>query len=137
MQTIEIIAKYCGYISTMIALAVLVIKPLRTKITEWMIKTSNKEEIHQKIDNLTQLVEKSIEQNKEMQSELSKQSLALQATLRNSILSIYNSRISDGYLTLHDRKNLSELYDQYKLLGGNSFVADCVKQLKDLPVRND
>lgn len=137
MQTVEIIAKYCGYISAIIALAVLIIKPLRAKITEWITTTSNKEEIHQKIDNLTQLVEKSIEQNKEMQNELSKQSLALQATLRNSILAIYNSRISEGYLTVRDRKNLSELYDQYKLLGGNSFVADCVEQLKDLPVRND
>jgi len=137
MERINVIASYCGSISAIIALAVLIIKPLRNKFVSWVSKTSDRDNINQKIDNLTILLEKQIQQNEVMNEEIKKQSLALQATLRNSILDIYNARIKVGYMTMYEKQNVSELFKQYELLGGNCFVHDCVDQLNDLPIKND
>lgn len=137
MEHINVIASYCGSISAIIALAVIIIKPLRNKFVSWVSKTSDRDNINQKIDNLTVLLEKQIQQNEVMNEEIKKQSLALQATLRNSILDIYNARIKVGYMTMYEKQNVSELFKQYELLGGNCFVHDCVNQLNDLPIKND
>lgn len=132
-----VIASYCGSISTIIALIVLVIKPIRTKFVAWISKTSDKDGINAKIDHLTKLVQKQVEQNEEINSELKKQSLALQCTIRNSILVIYNSRMKAGYITLYEKENLAKLYSNYTSLGGNSFVHNCYDELNELPVKND
>ena len=134
---LDTLATYCGSISTIVALIVLIVKPLRTKFVAWITKTSDKEGINAKIDNLTDLVQKQIEQNDEINAELKKQSMALQATLRNSILVIYNSRMKAGYITLYEKENLAKLYTNYTSLGGNSFVHNCYDELNELPVKND
>ena len=139
MENIDLqtVASWCGSISTIVALFVLIIKPLRNKFVSWISKTSDKDGINEKIDNLTQLVEKQVEQNDTMSDEMKKQSNALQAGLRNSILVIYNSRMKSGYITLYEKENLAKLYSNYTSLGGNSFIHNCVDELNELPVRND
>lgn len=134
---LDTLATYCGSISTIIALVVLVVKPLRTKFVAWITKTSDKEGINAKIDNLTDLVQKQIEQNDEINAELKKQSMALQANLRNSILVIYNSRMKAGYITIYEKENLAKLQEQYQSLGGNSFIHTCCDELNELPIKND
>lgn len=132
---LDTLATYCGSISTIIALVVLIVKPLRTKFVAWITKTSDKEGINAKIDNLTDLVQKQIEQNDEINAELKKQSMALQANLRNSILVIYNSRMKAGYITIYEKENLAKLQEQYQSLGGNSFIHTCCDELNELPIR--
>ena len=112
-------------------------KPLRTKFVAWITKTSDKEGINAKIDNLTDLVQKQIEQNDEINAELKKQSMALQANLRNSILVIYNSRMKAGYITIYEKENLAKLQEQYQSLGGNSFIHTCCDELNELPIKDD
>ena len=137
MEHINTIASYCGSISTIIALIVLVMKPVRDRFVTWVTKTSNRDELNTKIDNLTGLVEKQVEQNDIINAELQKQSMALQATLRNSILDIYNTRMQTGFITMYEKQNLAELFKQYEALGGNCFVHNCVDELNSLPVKND
>lgn len=134
---LDTLATYCGSISTIIALVVLIVKPLRTKFVAWITKTSDKEGINAKIDNLTVLVQKQIEQNDEINTELKKQSMALQANLRNSILVIYNSRMKAGYITIYEKENLAKLQEQYQSLGGNSFIHTCCDELNELPIKDD
>lgn len=134
---LDTLATYCGSISTIIALVVLIMKPLRTKFVAWITKTSDKEGINAKIDNLTDLVQKQIEQNDEINAELKKQSMALQANLRNSILVIYNSRMKAGYITIYEKENLAKLQEQYQSLGGNSFIHTCCDELNELPIKDD
>ena len=105
MEHINTIASYCGSISAIIALIVLVVKPIRNKFVDWVTKTSNRDELNTKIDNLTVLVEKQVEQNDIINAELQKQSMALQATLRNSILDIYNTRMQTGFITMYEKNN--------------------------------
>ena len=137
MEHINTIASYCGSISAIIALIVLVVKPIRDRFVTWVTKTSNRDELNTKIDNLTGLVEKQVEQNDIINAELQKQSMALQATLRNSILDIYNSRMQTGFITMYEKQNLAELFKQYEALDGNCFVHNCVDELNSLPVKND
>ena len=137
MEHINTIASYCGSISAIIALIVLVVKPIRDRFVTWVTKTSNRDELNTKIDNLTGLVEKQVEQNDIINAELQKQSMALQATLRNSILNIYNARMQMGFMTMYEKQNLAELFKQYEALDGNCFVHNCVDELNSLPVKND
>ena len=137
MEHINTIASYCGSISAIIALIVLVVKPVRDRFVTWVTKTSNRDELNTKIDNLTGLVEKQVEQNDIINAELQKQSMALQATLRDSILNIYNSRMQLGFITMYEKQNLAELFKQYEALDGNCFVHNCVDELNSLPVKND
>ena len=137
MEHINTIASYCGSISAIIALIVLVVKPIRDRFVTWVTKTSNRDELNTKIDNLTGLVEKQVEQNDIINAELQKQSMALQATLRNSILDIYNTRMQTGFITMYEKQNLAELFKQYEALDGNCFVHNCVDELNSLPVKND
>ena len=137
MEHINTIASYCGSISAIIALIVLVVKPVRDRFVTWVTKTSNRDELNTKIDNLTGLVEKQVEQNDIINAELKKQSMALQATLRDSILNIYNSRMQTGFITMYEKQNLAELFKQYEALDGNCFVHNCVDELNGLPVKND
>lgn len=137
MEHINTIASYCGSISAIIALIVLVVKPVRDRFVTWVTKTSNRDELNTKIDNLTELVEKQVKQNDNINAELKKQSMALQATLRDSILNIYNSRMQTGFMTMYEKQNLAELFKQYEALDGNCFVHNCVDELNNLPVKND
>ena len=137
MDNLNIIAGYCGSISAIIALVVLVVKPIRSKFVDWITKTSNRDELNSKIDNLTELVEKQVAQNDVINAELKKQSMALQASLRNSILDIYNDSIAKGHMTMFEKQNLSKLFSEYKNLQGNSFICDLVNELNELPVKND
>ena len=137
MECINTIASYCGSISAIIALVVLVVKPIRNKFVDWITKTSNRDELNSKIDNLTELVEKQVEQNDIINAELQKQSMALQASLRNSILVIYSDSIAKGHMTMFEKQNLSKLFSEYKNLQGNSFICDLVNELNDMPVKND
>ena len=137
MEHINTIASYCGSISAIIALVVLVVNPIRNKFVDWITKTSNRDELNSKIDNLTELVEKQVAQNDVINAELKKQSMALQASLRNSILDIYNDSIAKGHMTMFEKQNLSKLFSEYKNLQGNSFICDLVNELNELPVKND
>ena len=137
MEHINTIASYCGSISAIIALVVLVVKPVRNKFVDWITKTSNRDELNSKIDNLTELVEKQVTQNDIINAELQKQSMALQASLRNSILVIYNDSIAKGHMTMFEKQNLSKLFCEYKNLQGNSFICYLVNELNDMPVKND
>lgn len=135
MNTVKEIATYCGSITTILALITIVIKPIRNGFVGWISKTSDKDNLNKKIDKLTVLVEQQVEQNKGMETELRKQSLALQATLRNSILVIYNSRMKENSISLYEKENLARLYESYSSIGGNSFIHNCVDELNQLPVK--
>ena len=137
-MTLDTVKDAGGYVSalvTIIGFVVMIVKPLRDKLVDWIRKITSKDVMEKKLDGLTALVEKSITQNEEMKEHLNIQNEALKANIRNSILVIYYTQVQKGYMTTLDLSNLTELYDSYKALGGNSFVKKCVEQLLDLPIK--
>lgn len=53
--------------------------------------------------------------------------------LRERILSTYYKCLEKGYRTQYDSENIDHMHRDYSGLGGNSFIADCVKEIKELP----
>jgi len=135
MAVLEIIKTIGGALSTLLtvsAVTTLLIKPIREKLAKWIRKTSDSDNIDDKIDKLTELVEESIKQNNKLQEDMDTQSEALQASLRNSILNLYYKCKEKNSITDFELQNLSYLFDNYTKLKGNSFVKDCVSYLKGL-----
>ena len=145
ISLITTIGGVCGAIATIIALITLIVKPLRAKFASWVNKTANTDEFNSKFDDindkivkLTGLVEKTIERNEVLQSEMEKQNEALKASLRNSILKLYYCCLNKEYITTFQLQNLEELYSNYRALGGNSFISKCHDYLiSKMEVRED
>ena len=133
MGYINTIASYCGSISAIIALIVLVVKPIRNKFVDWITKTSNRNELNAKIDNLTELVEKQVEQNEQQKLELEKQSDALMCSLRTSILSTYYQYHTSEAIPILEKERFAKRCETYFAMGGNSFVHGCYDEIMKLP----
>lgn len=137
MNTLTAIAGVCGSISTIIALVILIVKPIRSKFVNWISKTSDRENIHQKIDELMELVKKLNDTNESQNLQIDKTNKALLSTIRKEIVDIYNTCMKNEFITLYMKDTLNSLYDEYVRMGGNSFVHDLVEGLNNLPVRNN
>lgn len=133
MELITTIASYCGSISAIIALIVLIVKPIRSKFVDWISKTSNRDELNAKIDNLTELVEKQVEQNENQKLELKKQSDALMCSLRTSILSTYYQYHTSEVIPILEKECFAKSCETYFAMGGNSFVHGCYDEIMKLP----
>ena len=133
MEYINTIASYCGSISAIIALIVLVVKPIRNKFVDWITKTSNRNELNAKIDNLTELVEKQVEQNEQQKLELEKQSDALMCSLRTGILSTYYQYHTSEAIPILEKECFAKSCETYFAMGGNSFVHGCYEEIMKLP----
>lgn len=143
LEFVKLLGGALGAILTLSAVITLLVKPIREKFARWINKTANTQEfndkfadVNGKLDQLTELVTKTIEQNEKLQAEIDKQSNALQATLRNSILNLYYKCKERGSITMFEKQNLMQLYENYTALNGNSFVKDCVSQLLVLDIEN-
>lgn len=60
----------------------------------------------------------------------------VQALLRNEIIKSYNHYMERGFLPIHERDNINNLYKQYQNLGGNGTVPRLMEELEDLPVHD-
>ena len=133
MELITTIASWCGSISAIIALIVLIVKPLRNAFINWVTKTSNRDELNAKIDNLTELVKKQVEQNENQKLELEKQSNALLCSLRTSILSTYYQYHTSETIPILEKECFAKSCETYFAMGGNSFVHGCYDEIMKLP----
>lgn len=44
---------------------------------------------------------------------------------------------SNGYMDIHERDNIQELYDAYKLLNGNGTIDDLMVEIRKFPIRRE
>ena len=88
----------------------------------WIIKRVNKA-IVSAVAPIKLELETSIKNNKE----------ATLSTLRYSITRAHEEYMDKGYIGRHSFQCIHEMHDQYKALGGNSFVASLVQQMDKLP----
>ena len=59
------------------------------------------------------------------------------STLRNDILSCYYKCSEKKYRNDNDYTNIHDMYDSYKRLNGNSFVADVIERFDALPAKEE
>ena len=128
MAIIETIGSYAGAIVTIIGLAVMVIKPIREGFIKFVTKTTKSDDTAEKLSQILDNMKKITEQN-EIQSE------ALVSVIRNTIMHLYYQYKELGEISAYERENIEKLFKAYKSLGGNSFVADCVEEIRKMPTK--
>lgn len=62
---------------------------------------------------------------------------ALLTLQRKIMLDLCEECLRNGYSSLEQQKVLSEMYESYHHMGGNSWVTDLVKRVESLPIRKD
>lgn len=62
--------------------------------------------------------------------------LSQQCSSRSRILSVYYKYIDKDSMPTYAKEALIKEYDNYKALGGNSFVENCFNELKNKPTKN-
>ena len=62
---------------------------------------------------------------------------ASRADLKADIVRLYEAAIARGYLTHFELDILTRKFEAYKKLGGNSYIAELVSRLMELPVMGE
>ena len=60
---------------------------------------------------------------------------ALKCLLRSAITSKYYVYNEMGLIPVYEKENLIYMYEQYKLMGGNSYINNLMQEIKDLPTK--
>ena len=66
---------------------------------------------------------------------LSRQEAALLCLLRSNITSKYYVYKELGEIPLYEKENIDYMAEQYKSMGGNSYVGGLVKEINKLPIK--
>ena len=119
-------ASYAGAIVTIAGLMIMIIKPIREGFVKFITKTTKSDDTAEKLTQILDSINKMTAQN-EIQSE------ALVSVIRNTIMHLYYQYKGIGKISAYERENIEKLYKAYKSLGGNSFVADCVDEIRKMP----
>lgn len=60
---------------------------------------------------------------------------ALKCLLRSTITSKYYVYSELGAIPVYEKENLMYMYEQYKVMGGNSYISNLMQGLKELPIK--
>jgi hypothetical protein len=60
----------------------------------------------------------------------------VKALLRDRIIALYDKYMDKGYMPIHTRENVQELYKEYKKLGGNGVIDHLIEDLYSLPTKS-
>ena len=58
---------------------------------------------------------------------------ALKCLLRNTITSKYYVYSEVGSIPVYEKENLTYMFEQYKLMGGNSYINNIMEEINNLP----
>lgn len=72
---------------------------------------------------------------KEYQTNDNTQSEALKCLLRSSITSKYYVYSELKTIPLYEKENLNYMYEQYKKMGGNSYINEIMGEINNLPIK--
>lgn len=74
---------------------------------------------------------------KEVKEDIKKNNEASLCTLRNDILTCYYRCAEKGYRSDNDYTNIHDMFEAYKALNGNTFVADVVSRFDALDTKEE
>ena len=60
---------------------------------------------------------------------------ALKCLLRSNITSKYYVYNEMGSIPVYEKENIDYMFEQYKAMGGNSYIERIVKEINDLPIK--
>lgn len=135
IDTVANVAKTIGAIAgcsiSCITLLGLTIKPIRKKISNLIQSDSHSNELGDKIDKISKLLEDHTKQDEEKQLAIANQNEAIKCLLRDSITKIYYKNLPKKEIKAYELEDLSQLYKSYIKLDGNSYVKTIYKQMTE------
>lgn len=72
---------------------------------------------------------------KEYRAKDTNQEEALKCLLRSAITSKYYVYTELGTIPTYEKENLTYMYEQYKRMGGNSYVTNIMVEIEKLPIK--
>lgn len=84
---------------------------------------------------ITGIITYTIGQLKAYKSRDVEQEEALKCLLRSNITSKYYVYTELKEIPLYEKENIDYMYEQYNKMGGNSYVAQLVKEINKLPIK--
>jgi DNA polymerase II small subunit/DNA polymerase delta subunit B len=135
MELLQTIGGYAGAIVTIIGLVALIIKPIREYLIKLITKESDKEKTSERLAENSEQLKQILDSVNKLTAQNEVQSEALVSVIRNTIMHLYYKYNKCDEISMYERENIEKLYKAYKALGGNSFVADCVEEIRHLPVK--
>ena len=72
---------------------------------------------------------------KEYRAKDTNQEEALKCLLRSAITSKYYVYTELGTIPTYEKENLTYMYEQYKRMGGNSYVTNIMAEIEKLPIK--
>lgn len=91
----------------------------------------------ERIDDITRILKPLSDKIDKMDKKIDATAEGTLASLRNDILTLYYKCCEKGYRNDYDYQNIHEMYDAYKELDGNSFIADVMERFDKLPVKEN
>lgn len=64
-----------------------------------------------------------------------RQEEALKCLLRSNITSKYYVYSELGEIPYYEKENIDKMFEQYKMMGGNSYVETIVREINSLPLK--
>jgi hypothetical protein len=61
----------------------------------------------------------------------------MKVLLKKGILEKYKVYKEKNCITFYEKEMINDLYQEYKNLGGNSFIEDIMDDINDIPMKND
>ena len=121
------VGKVFSSIVTIITLTSIIVKPIRKKIVKWIRDTSHTATADKNAQQLVELNNKMTtilnEFEKSKQNDL--------CMIRHMITQIYYNNIGSTKIRAREREDMESLYDRYEKLGGNSYVKQIVKEMRE------
>lgn len=102
------------------------------------LKKERREEITEIVSSV--ISEKTVpltDEVKSIEHKLDKVADGTLSTLRNDILTCYYKCVDKGYRNDYDYQNVHHMFDSYRELNGNSYVADVVERFDKLPTKEE
>lgn len=72
---------------------------------------------------------------KEYRAKDTNQEEALKCLLRSAITSKYYVYTEIGSIPSYEKENMTYMYEQYKKMGGNSYITNVMAEIGDLPIK--
>lgn len=131
IEVVKNVAAIVGLILSFSSLLALVCKPIRKGVVAFITRQSGKTEMQQQIIEIRDMLLEHLKADKLKQENATADREALLCLLRNSITRIYYAYLPSKDIPAHEYKNMIFLAEAYAKLGGNSYVATIVANMKE------
>ena len=130
-EAISIISSVLGLVVTLGVILCTTIPNIRKKIKESFAKDEKVENIEKQLKEVVCLLEKQQKDDEKFKADLELSREADLCLVRDRITHIYYKNLNKKTIKTYELENLSKLYSLYEKLGGNSYVRDIVRIMKE------